>query len=189
MVDERSPESSAPQRAVDRIVGLVDWLWLALVGVILLGVGLRSFFGISRIELEELQWHLYAAGFLAGIVACVRHDRHVRVDVFRERMPARRRHWVDLYGLLLFQLPFLALILWSAVPLVAESFATAERSTSAGGLPGRWIFKSMLPAATGLLLVASAGQLRRALRALFDSQPGAPTDGEAQPRARGEAPR
>lgn len=189
MAIDRAPDSSALQRAVDRIVGVVDWIWLALAGVILLGVGLRSFFGISRIELEELQWHLYATGFLAGIVACVRHDRHVRVDVFRERMPARRRHWVDLYGLLLFQLPFLALILWSAVPLVAESFATAERSTSAGGLPGRWIFKALLPVSTGLLLVASAGQLRRTLRALFDSQPGARTAGDPQPRAHDEAPR
>lgn len=152
---------------LDRLVSATSWLWLVLVAIIVGGVVLRTLFGISRIELEELQWHLHAFGFLVGIVGCAVLDRHVRVDVFREGMNARRRDWVDLYGLLLFQLPFFVLILWSAVPLVAESFATAERSTSAGGLGGRWLFKSALPVTAVLLIAATLAATRRVVARLF----------------------
>jgi TRAP-type mannitol/chloroaromatic compound transport system permease small subunit len=152
---------------LDRLVSATSWLWLVLVAVIVGGVVLRTFFGISRIELEELQWHLHAVGFLVGIVGCAVLDRHVRVDVFREGMDARRRDWVDLYGLLLFQLPFFVLVLWSAVPLVAESYATAERSTSAGGLGGRWLFKSTLPLTVLLLIAATLAATRRVATRLF----------------------
>jgi TRAP-type mannitol/chloroaromatic compound transport system permease small subunit len=167
VVDEPAPQRTGIERALDRIVDTASWIWLALAFVIVLGVGLRTFFAISRIELEEMQWHLHAVGFLVGIVGCVLHDRHVRVDVFREGMTGRRRDWVDLYGLLLLQLPFLVLVVWSALPLVAASFATAERSTSAGGLPHRWLFKAALPASFLLLLTATLVRLFGVARRLF----------------------
>ncbi|MEZ4334580.1 MAG: TRAP transporter small permease subunit [Myxococcota bacterium] len=170
--------------ALDRGVGAASWLWVALLAVIVASVLLRTLFSIARIELEELQWHLYAVGFLAGILGGVLHDRHVRVDVLRERMPGRRRDWIELYGLLLLQLPFLALVLWSALPLVAESLATSERSTSAGGLPARWLVKSALPMSALLLLVASLARLRRVARRLFADGAG---DGAAAPPRAGRS--
>ncbi|MFK7898613.1 MAG: TRAP transporter small permease subunit [Myxococcota bacterium] len=154
-------------RVVDTLANALSWVWLALIAVIGLAVVLRFFFGIGRIELEELQWHLYAIGFLAGIFGCAVHDRHVRVDVFRERMRPRTRDWVDLYGILLLQLPFIVLVLWSALPLVAESFATGERSSSAGGLPFRFLLKAVLPISFSLLALASVSQLIRVARRLF----------------------
>ena len=66
------------ERVLDRLVTGASWIWLALVAVIVAGVLLRALFGLGRIELEELQWHLYAVGFLVGIVGCVVHDRHVQ---------------------------------------------------------------------------------------------------------------
>ena len=167
MAAEPSERPSRIDRPLDRLVTAASWIWLVLVGVIVAGVALRTFFAISRVELEELQWHLYAVGFLVGILGCVLHDRHVRVDVFRERMSGRRRDWVDLYGLLLLQLPFLVLVLWSGTPLVVESFASGERSASAGGLGHRWLLKSALPITFALLLLASLARTRAVLRRLF----------------------
>lgn len=152
---------------LDRVVRAASWIWVALLAVILASVLLRTLFSIARIELEELQWHLYAVGFLAGILGAALHDRHVRVDVLRERMDGRRRDWVELYGLLLLQLPFLVLVVGSALPLVAESFALGERSTSAGGLAHRWLVKSALPASALLLVLASLARVRRVARRLF----------------------
>jgi len=152
---------------LDRLTSVVSWLWLALIGVIVLTVVLRYVFGSGRIELEELEWHLYAVGFLMGIVACASHDRHVRVDVFRERMMPRTRAWIDLYGILLLQIPFLALVLWSAAPFVADSFTVGERSSAAGGLPYRWILKAFLPISMLLLIVATGARLIRVLDSLF----------------------
>ena len=161
------------EKFFDATTGLFSWVWLALIAVIVVAVILRFAFSIGRIELEELQWHLYAIGFLMGIVACPSRDRHVRVDVFRERMPPRTRDWVDLYGILLLQLPFLVLVLWSALPFVADSFSGGERSASAGGLPLRWVLKSMLPVSFGLLLVATISRLLRIWGRLFGtSAPG-----------------
>jgi TRAP-type mannitol/chloroaromatic compound transport system permease small subunit len=164
--DERPPARGA-DRVLDRIGDALSWIWLALIAVIVSAVVLRFVFGVGLIQLEELQWHLYAVGFLAGIVGCVVHDRHVRVDVLRERMTPRTQRWVDFYGVLLFQLPLVVLVLWSAVPLVAESFATGEESSSAGGLPYRWVLKAALPLAFVGLGVATLTRLRRTFRALF----------------------
>lgn len=162
------------RKAIDRIEGFLDrlaagisWVWLALIAVIGLAVVLRYVFGQGRVELEELQWHLYAVGFLTGIVACVVHDRHVRVDVLRERMRPRTRDWIDFYGLLLFQLPLVALVLWSAGPFVAESFQVGERSAAPGGLPFRWLLKAFLPLAFVALGAASLARLARVATRLF----------------------
>ncbi len=176
MADEPRESPAKIELALDRLVSGASWIWLVLVAVIGAGVLLRTLFGIGRIDLEELQWHLYAVGFLVGIVGCAVHDRHVRVDVFREGMDARRRDWVDLYGLLLFQLPFLVLVLWSGLPLVVESFSSGERSGSAGGLSHRWILRSALPLSFALLLAASLARTRTVARRLFRE---APRDREA----------
>ena len=164
--DDRSPLSRVEQ-ALDGIAAASSWVWLALMGVIVLAVVLRYVFGLGRIEFEELQWHLYAAGFLFGIVGCAVHDRHVRVDVFRERMSPRLRDWIDLYGGLLFQLPLIILVLWSALPFVVESFAAGEESSAAGGLRYRWLIKAALPLSFALLGVASIARLRRVAARLF----------------------
>ena len=103
-----------------------------------------------------------------GLVACATRDRHVRVDVLREQMSQRLRDWVDLYGILLLQLPFLVLVCGSALPFVADSFAVGERSASAGGLPFRWLLKSMLPLSFALLSLATLAKLVQVWRRLFD---------------------
>jgi TRAP-type mannitol/chloroaromatic compound transport system permease small subunit len=158
---------SPMEQRLDRVSGVIAWVWLVLIAVIGIAVVLRFVFGIGRIDLEELQWHLYAVGFLTGIVACAVHDRHVRVDVLRDRMQPRTRDWVDFYGGLLLQLPLIALVLWSALPLVAESWATGERSVSAGGLPHRWLLKAALPIAFVGLGIATLTRLRRVAGRLF----------------------
>jgi TRAP-type mannitol/chloroaromatic compound transport system permease small subunit len=160
--------ASRVEAGLDRIAAAFSWVWLALITVIVVAVVLRYAFGIGLIELEELQWHLYALGFLVGLVACATRDRHVRVDVLRERMSPRTRNWVDLYGILLLQIPFVVLVFWSALPFVADSFTVGERSASAGGLPFRWLLKSVLPISFALLSVATLAQLVHVWRRLFD---------------------
>ena len=152
---------------LDRIAGVVSWIWLGLIALIVLTVILRFVFSAGRIELEELEWHLYAVGFLTGIVACTVRDRHVRVDVLRERMSPRTRAWIDFYGTLLLQLPFLALVLWSSWDFVVDSYVLAERSAAAGGLSHRWILKAFLPTSLAMLVIATTSQLLRIIDALF----------------------
>ena len=103
------PDTALSRRieaALESIGRALSWVWLLLLGVVVLNVTLRYVFSSGRIELEEAQWHLYAVGFLGALAYCVKNDSHIRVDVLSERFSPRMRAWVDLYGILLLALPF-----------------------------------------------------------------------------------
>ncbi len=168
-------------RAVDRSLGAIgraaSWIWLVLLVVIVLNVSMRYLLGAGRIEFEELQWHLYAAGFLVGLAAADLGDAHIRVDVLRERFTLETRAWIELYGLLLLFFPFVTLVVVTALPFVAESFAQGEVSPSPGGLPLRWAIKGALPAGFALLALAGLSRLTRVSALLF----GAPAPARPEP--------
>lgn len=158
-------------RAVDPwLVGIgrcASWLWLLLLAVIVLNVVLRYAFGEGRIEFEEIQWHIYATGFLLGLGPALKDDAHVRVDVLHERFGPTLKAWLELYGIILLLLPFIALMLIFAVPFVAASHALGEVSVSPGGLPYRWAIKAMLPLGFALLLLAALSRLTKVWAYLF----------------------
>jgi len=52
------------EKQILRLGGAVSWIWLLLLIIIVLNVVMRYLFGLGRIEFEEIQWHLYAIGFL-----------------------------------------------------------------------------------------------------------------------------
>lgn len=133
----------------------MSWVWLILLLVIVGNVFLRYALGEGRIEFEEIQWHLYSVGFLLGMSYAFQADTHIRVDVVSERLRPRTRAWIELYGLILSLFPFTALILVYATPFVIQSWSLAEVSQAPGGLPYRWLIKSVLP--LGFLLLFAAG--------------------------------
>ena len=145
----------------------ISYIWLILLGVIVVNVLMRYAFSEGRIELEELQWHLYSIGFLLGLSYAYQADTHIRVDVVHERMSLRAQAWVELYGIILFLLPFIALVLIYGLPFVASSFALNEISPSPGGLPLRWLIKAFLPLGFMLLLLAVLARLSRVWSFLF----------------------
>lgn len=147
----------------------VSWIWLLLLATIVLNVVMRYVFGVGRIEFEELQWHLYAVGFLAGLAYGVESDAHVRVDFLRVRLSLRVQAWVELYGLLLLLFPFIALILYYSVAFIEFSWSAGEVSPAPGGLPLRWLIKTALPAGFVLLGIAAFSRLLRVSSYLFDA--------------------
>ena len=131
MSDQLLPVTSLSQ-LIDGVViklgSALGWIWLLLIGVIVVNVISRYLFSEGFIELEELQWHLYATGFLLGLSYALVQDAHVRVDVFRSRWSEQTRAWVEGYGLLLLLLPFVMLVLIAAGPFVLYAFETSEVS-------------------------------------------------------------
>jgi len=150
-----------------RIGHWVSWLWVALLAIIVINVTLRYLFGEGRIEFEEIQWHLYATGFLMGLSYAYQADAHIRVDVLHERLSPTLQAWIELYGIVLFLLPFIALVLVFSVPFVWQSFQLSEVSQAPGGLPGRWLIKAMLPLGFLLLLLAAVSRLTRVWAQIF----------------------
>ncbi len=152
---------------LDRIGRATSYIWLVLLAVVVVNVTLRYAFSEGRIELEELQWHLYSIGFLLGMSYAYKADTHIRVDVLHERMQPRTQAWIELYGILLFLLPFIALVLIYALPFVYSSWNLGEISPSPGGLPMRWLIKAFLPIGFTLMLLAVISRLIRVWCFLF----------------------
>ena len=131
--------------------------WLVLAMVILIGydVAMRYLFKSGSVALQELEWHLFALVFLIGASYTLKHDEHVRVDIFyRSRwMTVRRRAWVDLLGGLFLLLPFCLVVISSSWPFVHNAFMLGEGSPDPGGLPYRFLLRGAIPAGFGLLLL------------------------------------
>lgn len=164
------PETAFSRRVDALLVAIgraVSWVWLVLLGIIVLNVLLRYAFGEGRIEFEEIQWHLYSIGFLLGMSYAVQADTHIRVDVIHERLSPRAQAWIELYGIVLLLLPFIALVLIFSVPFVLQSYAVGEVSQAPGGLPLRWAIKAVMPLGFALLLLAALSRLTRVWTFLF----------------------
>ncbi len=162
---------TAPSRVIDALVtataAVFNWIWLLLVALIVINVLLRYVIGTNFIALEEMQWHLYAVGFLLGLGYAVDLDAHVRVDVAAERWPNRRRAWVELIGLVLFVIPFIWIVLSNALPFVTRAYQLGEVSAAPGGLPYRWAIKAVILLAFVYLGLAVVSRLLRVCSRLF----------------------
>jgi TRAP-type mannitol/chloroaromatic compound transport system permease small subunit len=181
MLLPHTPISRRLDPLLTRTGHLAGWMWLVLLITIVGNVTMRHVAGEGFVQFEELQWHLYATGFLLGLSYAYQADAHVRVDLVQERLPPRMRAWIELYGILLLLLPFVLLVLVFGVPFVRSSFAAGEISQAPGGLPFRWLIKAMLPLGFLLLLLAAVSRLSRVWAFLFfTARAGDPNHGGAE---------
>jgi len=111
------------------------WMTLAMILVTFVIVVMRYVFSFGLIWMQEAVTWMHAVVFMAGAAYTLRHEEHVRVDVFYRRMSATRRAWVDLVGVLVFLLPVCAFLLWTSWDFVTASWAMRESSRESGGLP------------------------------------------------------
>lgn len=169
-------------RAVDPLVRVLgQWsslLWPVLVAIITVNVVMRYVFGRGLIEFEELQWHIYAAGFMLGLAWVLQLDDHVRIDVISEHFSFRGKCWIELGGILVALLPFITVVVWYAIPFVNYSFTINEISEAPGGLSHRWAIKAVLPFAFLVLGIATVSRLTRVLAALFSQKPASTKQGK-----------
>ena len=147
---------------LDRIGHIASWIWFALVGVIIFQVILRYAFNQGSIMLEEVQWHMYAVGFMIGLSYAIVHDRHVRIDIVYERFPPLAKAWVDFIGIAVLLLPFLIFVFYSAFPFVESSYESNEVSIAPDGLPYRWAIKSFIIIGFGMMILAAFSRWTRA---------------------------
>ncbi len=146
-------------------------LLLLLLANVFYDVIMRYLFNDVSIGMQEMEWHLYASLFLLGISYTLSMDGHVRVDLIYDRLSAKRRAQIDITGTLLLLIPFCTLITWYGVGFVAESYQLGESSGDPGGLPYRWIIKSMIPLSFLLVLISSVGFMLRSWRFGEKDQP------------------
>jgi len=145
----------------DGVGHLVSWLSLAMVLVTFAVVVLRYAFDLGWIGMQESVTYMHGVLFLAGASYTLRHQGHVRVDIFYRRFSERTRAWIDLLGGLLLLLPVCIFIFYQSWDYVAESWAIHEGSREAGGLEGVFLLKTMILVMATLLVLQGLASLLR----------------------------
>jgi len=162
---------TTPSDGIEKLVELVgkacSWLWVVLIVLIVVNVALRYIVGTNFIAMEEMQWHLYAVGFLMALSFAILYDGHVRVDVVAEQLHRRTRAWIELLGIVLLILPFVYVVIAYALPFVERSWRIGEVSAAPGGLPYRWVIKSFIIVGFAFIGIAAVARLLRVTAFLF----------------------
>jgi TRAP-type mannitol/chloroaromatic compound transport system permease small subunit len=138
--------------------------WLVLVMVILgvwnvSGRYLGRFVGINLTSNAyiEAQWYIFALLFLWGAGYALKHNEHVRVDVFYNNWSPRRRALVDLLGSILFLIPFSLMVIFFSWGSIVDSWQIWETSPDPDGLP-RYPIKTMIIVCFVLLIMQGISQ-------------------------------
>lgn len=129
------------------------WLTSLLVIVICTDVTLRYIFNNTKAWIIELEWHLFALIFLLAAGYALKHDKHVRVDVFYANFSERNKAWINLLGSVLFLIPWCMLIVYVSYGYAHEAWIRNEGSPNPGGLPARYIIKSGITVGVFLLML------------------------------------
>lgn len=144
----------------------VAWLSALLVLVMGLIVVLRYGFSFGSISLQESVIYINSLMVAVGAAYTLKHDGHVRVDVFYGRITARQQAMVNVAGTLLFLLPAMGYIAWVSWDYVSLSWEIRERSVENSGLPYVYLLKSCILLLCVLLLWQGLAELLKNFRSL-----------------------
>lgn len=144
----------------------LSWLSLATVLVTFTVVVLRYGFDVGSIALQESITYLHALLFTLCAAYTLKHDAHVRVDIFYQRGSERRRAWTDLLGTLFLLFPVCLFIISSSFPYVLSAWHIREGSHEAGGLNAVYLLKTAIPLMAVLLLLQGISQALHSLLCL-----------------------
>ena len=142
------------------------WLVLAMMlAQVALVLG-RGLFGLGALRLHEAVIYANAVFIGAGVAYALARNGHTRIDVLRARMTPRGRALVDLLATLVLLLPTIAVLIWASTPYVSRAWQALEGSRSVGGLPGVFLFKTILLVLPALLLLPAVAIIARTWRDL-----------------------
>lgn len=150
---------------IGRIVDAVGTGLAVLLVLMVLNVSydvmMRYVFQASSVGMQEMEWHIFSLIILFGTGVALRHEGHVRVDFLYDRMGARKKALINIWGTILMLVPLALLVFFGSFEYVHDAFITNEISEDPGGLPYRWIIKSMIPLSMAFLLMSAFGYVLR----------------------------
>ncbi len=128
----------AASRGIDRVTEFIGKavMWLILLAVVVSATNavVRKTFNYSSNAWLELQWYLFGAAFMLAAAYTLKQNEHVRVDVFYATRSRTTQHWIDLFGHIVFLLPFVTLMAWLLWPYTVQAYRNGDVSSNAGGL-------------------------------------------------------
>ncbi len=127
--------------------------------------GMRYLFSTGSLILQEVEWHLFDTIFLLGLAYALKHDKHVRVDIFFERYSQDIRAIVQILSMLLLVVPFTLLFISDTFDMVKQSIFQHEVTQDSGKI-ALWFIKSVLLGALILLLIQAVSEILKAYHRL-----------------------
>lgn len=140
----------------------IAWLSIFMVIVAFTVVVARYVFNTGWIAVQELVTYLHSFIFMLGAAYTLKHEGHVRVDIFYRKMSFRRKAMVDMGGIVFLLLPVCLFILWSSWDYVGSSWKLLEGSQETDGLPLVFLLKTAIPLMCLLLILQGIAQFIRA---------------------------
>ncbi|WP_036590557.1 TRAP transporter small permease subunit [Oceanospirillum maris] len=154
--------------AVTEFVGRsISWLTLVMMIVMFAVVILRYLFNSGSIAMQESVMYLHATVFMMAAGYTLKHDGHVRVDIFYREMSPQRKAMVDFFGSIFLLIPvmiFMGMMSWQ---YVMNSWHVMESSPEAGGIPGVYLLKTLIIAMVALMLLQAIAEALRNLLLLM----------------------
>ena len=117
--------------------------------------------------IQEMEWHFHTALFTLVLGYGVVRNRHVRVDLVREKLSFRKQAWIEFLGLTFFMIPYCLIVGYFASIFAWDSLLVGEKSASTVGLSYRWIIKSILVIGIFTALLAGIAVWLQTVIALF----------------------
>ena len=152
---------SAVEKFTEVTGRFISWATLTMVILVVLVVITRYFLGLGSIALQESVTYLHCLVFMMGIAFTLKHDGHVRVDIFYRGFSPRCKALVNLIGALLFLIPFCLLIFFTSWDYVLSSWVIRETSAENNGLPFIYLLKTLMLLMPVTLLLQGIAEIIR----------------------------
>ena len=123
---------------------LIAWLTMLMVVLVMIVVVTRYFLEVGSIALQESVTYLHCLVFMLGLAFTLKHDGHVRVDIFYRGFSPKSKAVVNLLGGILFLVPVCLLIFFTSWNYVLASWAIQETSAENNGLPFVYLLKTLM---------------------------------------------
>ncbi|HRF08598.1 MAG TPA: TRAP transporter small permease subunit, partial [Xanthobacteraceae bacterium] len=144
-------------------------------------VVLRYVFLMSFTWMQELYVWIHAVVFLTAASFAMLVNAHVRVDILYNRWSLKTRAIVEILGAVIFTLPWLIVLGLLTWPYVLDSWKILEGSAQPNGMPGVYLFKTLLLVFCVLMTLQCLAIVARGILALTGDKDAANTPPYAVP--------
>lgn len=130
---------------IDELINFIgnfsSLLVFVLIFLIFISVVLRYFFSIGFTWMQDLYIWIHATIILLGIAYTLKQNEHVRIDLIYRNASEKYKKRVNLFGLVVFGLPFCFILINYGYSYFLRSYNLNETSKEIGGLPNLFILK------------------------------------------------
>lgn len=168
------------ERPAVRVGEAVSWLFLPLIGIILFDALARRYlrkldfvmesdlhFYLNSPAMQDAEWHLHTIIMFCALGYAYACNAHVRLDIFRPRLGAAGRLWVEFLGGLFLLMPFVVIFAADCFDFFRIAWVHDETAGETNGIGERWFIKFFIFLGPLLLFAAGLSLLIRLAVRLF----------------------